>query len=292
MSKVGVAFLVVLLASIGSAPTAAQSEKLFGFVAINDEDFASLEHTGIVSNSGAIGAEDWQQIPLWNAEAIKKRPLVLLDQLLFLPDPSNSSSPCRPAWRLRANWQTRINIWVRQARKYLTNNAIAGLVPIEEANNNCIGAEVLDPVVSYVRSRVPEGIPIGIGEGAGNGSLPLLAILPESIDFVALFNYDVLDPLETSLQIPLETIKSQLRPGETYYLVARAFLYFGEHGKKPARLGDAMAAYARFCVDEPLCAGLLGFLFHGQPYSLLGTDQMPTAWRGDAEASRILLLNP
>jgi hypothetical protein len=293
-ARIAAALVVLLVASHPGA--GAQEQKLFGFVGVASQDLGKLEGAGILTNTGVIDMAQVAQVPAWNEQPSRSRPIVVLDDLFFVLD-RRPRTPCRPyTWRLLADWKQRGDRWFAANQQYLTSDKIAGLVPNDEANNGCLDPAVLQLVTRYIKTKVPRDVRIGFGEGApGRGARPLLSSVPAGIDFVAIFDYDTLDPHDPSLQAALDEVRGMLRPRQSYVLVPKAFLFPSQIGKiEPRELGVEMTAYARYCKSERQCLGVVGFLYDSVAYptfenDLVGTDQMPGAWPGDAEASHILL---
>jgi hypothetical protein len=119
--------------------------------------------------------------------------------------------------------------------------------------------------------------------------------VPVELGWVAMFDYNCLDPEDSIYQTQLAALKSQLLPDQKYLMVPKGFLYFTEHDVPEWKLGAGVLEYAVYCKGDDQCLGLMVFRWRTVQYSgvdgtgLWGTSDMPPAWSWDAQASQLLL---
>ncbi len=282
--------IVALLVS--STVAFAGDGKIFGYVNPAVGTFGNIP-----VNTETLDWDKAGDIPVRNALGI--RPILIADLLFFAPD-AGSKETCGPStMRLREDWQERTDGWLKDYGQYLTTGKIAGIAIDSESNNGCIAPEALQAVARYLISKGIERNLLGTGDGQSKGSEPLLEWIPPELGWVAIFDYDCLDPEDPAYQIILADLKSRLAADQKYLMIPKGFLFFWQIGQISAeQLGESTIRYAKYCVSDPQCGGVLVFLGQTVSYSaadgtgLLGTDQMPAKWPLDSVASRILLESP
>lgn len=254
---------------------------MFGYAGVEGDPAhtAEIEANGIPTNvqsiSVAAASEDLgPKINFVNSRG--QRAIVILDRLLFLNDPA-LATPCGPyAWRQRLDYKAKFDAWFGRNAPHLAPEKVAILVINSEVNNRCISASALDAVTQYVAAKAPS-IPTLAGYGAGEGAQPLPEIVPASLSGVALFRYEVLNPLtDPRYQQPFQTLKSRLTPAQRILLVPDGFYNSGHaaRGISQEDMGRVALNYMTLALNDPQVVGMLIFLWPN--FSEFGEQKLGT----------------
>jgi hypothetical protein len=194
-----------------------------------------------------------------------QRAVVILDGLLFRPDPA-LITPCGAnAWRSRSDFRLKFDNWLMLNAPNLVSQKVAILVINTEVNNRCVSAASLDEVTQYVSSRLP-ALPTIAGYDATQGAQPLPQTIPASLAGVAFYRYHVLDPrTEATYQASLNHLKARMTPAQRLILVPDGF-YDSFHiadGWPKWYLGVLALNYASLAAADPKVVGLVFFRWPG-----------------------------
>ena len=278
---------------------------LFGYAGIEDDLVAfvgEVERNNIPANVetvviGSAADDIGPRLAFLNSRA--QRGVLILDGLLFRPDPA-LNTPCgQNAWRSRFDFKAKFDAWRALNSESLVPEKVAMVVVNTEVNNRCISAASLDEVTQYVVARIP-GLPTIAGYEGTRGAQPLPETIPASLAGVAFYRYHVLDPrTEETYQAYLNHLKARMTPEQRLILVPDGFYdsFHAADGWPKWYLGILAVNYAKLVVADQKVVGLVffrwpGFFEFGE--MKLGVRDLPQSVRDrHREAACILrLTNP
>lgn len=213
-----------------------------------------------------------------------QRAVLILDNLLFINDPS-LPTPCGAgSWRNRFDYKAKFDNWMKINGSYLNADYVAVLVIHSEINNHCISFDSLDQVTQYVKSKIP-AIPTLAGYGRSVGAAPMPDAIPAALAGVAFFKYRIFDPqTDSDYQAELNGLKAKLTPEQRIILVPDGFYDSGHAalGWPKWYLGYVALNYMSLALNDPKVVGLVFFRWPSFPEAgetKLGTRDLPQSVR-------------
>lgn len=191
-------------------------------------------------------------------------------------------------WRLRSDWQQRLDDFVALHGAHITPQNIAFILITSEINDRCFSMGEVQMVAQAVRAKLP-GIPLAMIYGASYNkdgvriSQPAPGFFPSIFDIVGLFsydNYDVNNPLEarnaadgnyynpenpTDPSTIYGDLLNKLHPHQQVLLVfdAQSSGTQSALGWVPEDLGMVLLNYAEFMSYRPEITIMGGFTWQG-----------------------------
>lgn len=282
-----------------------RGQYMFGYAGV-EEDLATyvneIQLNNIPANVETVvvtSAADDLRSRLSFLNSRGQRAVVILDSLLFRPDPA-LNTPCGTnSWRIRLDFVAKFDNWLTLNASAIVPANVAFLVVNTEVNNRCVAASQVDQAAQYVSSRLPL-LPTVAGYDATRGAQPLPQTIPASLAGVAFYQYHILDPrTDASYQANLNYLKARMTPAQRLVLVPDGF-YDSFHvadGWPKWYLGNLALNYANLAASDPKVVGLVffrwpGFFEFGE--TKLGVRDLPQGVRDrHREAACILrLTNP
>ena len=304
--------IAILLLGLVMTPAVSLAEIAFwGYTGIAGPGVNHLDEVraaGIPTNVASVDfAEDWETTDLGSIissfQDAGVGAALFLDQILY-KKVYVAASRCLDAggpfrWKLRGNWQRRLERFAEQNGRYIDPATTLFLVVSSEVNNLCLSLADVETGASAVRSRFP-GIPTVMGYGF-DGSLgqPAPAEIPPSIDWVGFYKYGYYDPAtpahpcntDGGFLTAFDNLVSKLGPHQRIILVPDGFWAVHLHSHLPSKEGPGTGwprwylehlalRYESFALAQPKVIGMIAFLWPSlQHIGITGTRDLPQALR-------------
>ena len=242
---------------------------LFGYTGVEgniplyrDEIAANGIRTNVTTISSPITNTNLSgPISFFNSRGDKAA--LFMDNVIFIEDPNvPKCNPPYNGWRLRLDYQAKIDAWISLNSAYLTPDRVAFLIINGEANNRCLTAPGLDQATAYVKSRLP-ALPTVVGYGL-TGNRTVTAPLPSQPAGFAFWTYGSRYPNDpgSAFQYWLNFFKQQIGNGPQRLIVvfdAHHQPYHTSLGISPEVIGPMATRYADVVLSEPKIVGMIGF---------------------------------